>query len=139
LAGLQFEAIRCLPAEQVYYSTEQTVNFFLTQAIFLGQAAGGSAGNPLSGLIILIPLFGLMYFLLYRPQQQRQKQLQEMLSKLKVGDRVMTSSGALGVISKVSERTVHITLADKVEIEFIRAAVAEVIKSESENPADKTK
>ncbi|NLZ64352.1 MAG: preprotein translocase subunit YajC [Lentisphaerae bacterium] len=80
-----------------------------------------------------------MYFLLYRPQQQRQKQLQEMLSKLKVGDRVMTSSGALGVISKVSERTVHITLADKVEIEFIRAAVAEVIKSESENPADKTK
>ena len=116
------------------------MNFLLTQVLFLGQAAGsGSTGSPFSGLIILIPLFGLMYFLLYRPQQQKQKQLQEMLSKLKVGDRVMTSSGALGVISKVSEKTVHITLADKVEIEFVRAAVAEIIKNDSDKVVVKEK
>jgi preprotein translocase subunit YajC len=108
------------------------VNFLLMQSLFLGQAGGGgTGGSPFSGLIILIPLFGLMYFLLYRPQQQKQKQLQEMLSKLKVGDRVMTSGGALGVISRVSERTVHITLTDKVEIEFIRGAVVEIIKADS--------
>jgi len=71
-----------------------------------------------------------MYFLLYRPQQQKQKQLQEMLSKLKVGDKVMTTSGALGIVSKVLDKTVYITLAEKVEIEFVRAAVAEIVKDE---------
>ena len=73
-------------------------------------------------------LFGLMYFLFIRPQKRRQMQIQEMLSKLKVGDRVMTSGGMLGTISKVSDKTVRIVLADKVEIEFVRSAVADIIK-----------
>lgn len=116
------------------------MNFLLPQFLFFGQVGGGgSGGSPFSGLIILIPLFGLMYFLLYRPQQQKQKQLQEMLSKLKVGDKVMTTSGAIGVISKVSEKIVHITLAEKVEIEFVRAAVAEILKDEVETTAGKKK
>ncbi len=115
------------------------MNFLLSQFLFFGQVGGGSGGSPFSGLIILIPLFGLMYFLLYRPQQQKQKQLQEMLSKLKVGDKVMTTSGAIGVISKVSEKIVHITLAEKVEIKFVRAAVAEILKDEVETTAGDAK
>ena len=104
--------------------------FHLAQA---GGASGGQAGNPFGTLLIMIPLFGLMYFMLIRPQKKRQQEVQEMLKTLKAGDKVMTTSGALGVISKVSEKTVRIILADKVEIEFVRSAVAEII---NEQPAE---
>ncbi|MFA6930033.1 MAG: preprotein translocase subunit YajC [Lentisphaeria bacterium] len=90
-------------------------------------AASGSAGNPFGSLLIMVPLFGLMYFLFIRPQKKKQQQVMEMLKTLKAGDKVMTSSGALGVISKVTDKTVRILFADKVEIEFVRSAVAEII------------
>ncbi|NMA42458.1 MAG: preprotein translocase subunit YajC [Oligosphaeraceae bacterium] len=101
-----------------------------TTAFCLAQAGGGAAtgGSPLGSLLLMAALFGLMYFLFIRPQKRRQMQIQEMLSKLKVGDRVMTSGGMLGTISKVSDKTVRIVLADKVEIEFVRSAVADIIK-----------
>ena len=102
----------------------------LFQFIHLAQAAGNGqqpGGNPLGSLLIMIPLFGLMYFLFIRPQKKRQQQIQEMLKTLKAGDKVMTTSGAFGVITQVSDRTIRILFADKVEIEFVRAAVAEII------------
>ena len=98
--------------------------FHLAQS---GAASSGQAGNPFGSLLIMIPLFGLMYFMFIRPQKKRQQQIQEMLKTLKVGDKVMTTSGALGVINKVSDKTVRILFADKVEIEFVRSAVAEII------------
>ena len=89
---------------------------------------------------IFLPLIGIMYFLMIRPQQKRQKEMQEMLRKLKVGDKVMTTAAALGTITKVNEKTVVVALAPKnIEIEFARGAIAEIIpeaKSEAE-PAKK--
>ena len=109
---------------------ETTVEFPLMQFFRLAQAGaagGGQTANPFGTLIIMIPIFGLMYFMLIRPQKKRQQEVQEMLKTLKAGDKVMTTSGALGVISKVSDKTVKIIFADKVEIEFVRSAVAEII------------
>jgi len=101
-----------------------------------GAAGNGQAGNPFGSLLIMIPLFGLMYFLFIRPQKKKQQQVQEMLKTLKAGDKVMTTSGALGVISKVSDRTVRILFADKVEIEFVRSAVAEIINEPAAEKAE---
>ncbi len=93
-----------------------------------GAAAGRpSPGGSLNGLWIFIPIFGLMYFLMIRPQQKKQKQVQEMLRQLKAGDKVMMNSGALGTISGVTEKTVKVTFADGHVIEFVRAAVAEIL------------
>ena len=93
-----------------------------------GAAAGRPAqGSPLGSLWIFIPIFGLMYFLMIRPQQKKQKQVQEMLRQLKAGDKVMMNSGALGTISGVTEKTVKVTFADGHVIEFVRAAVAEIL------------
>ncbi len=107
--------------------------FHLAQA---SAAGNGQTGNPFGSLLIMIPLFGLMYFLFIRPQKKKQQQIQEMLKTLKAGDKVMTSSGALGVISKVTDRTVRILFADKVEIEFVRSAVAEIITEPSAEKAE---
>lgn len=97
-----------------------------------GAAAGRPAqGSPFASLFaslwIFIPIFGLMYFLMIRPQQKKQKQVQEMLRQLKAGDKVMMNSGALGTISGVTEKTVKVTFADGHVIEFVRAAVAEIL------------
>ncbi len=93
-------------------------------------ASSAPAGGGLGSLWIFLPILGIMYFLMIRPQQRKQKQLQEMLSQLKVGDRVMTNSGALGTITKVSEKTVRIAFNSSVEVDFVRAAVAEIIPEE---------
>ena len=93
-----------------------------------GTVAAPGAGSFFSSMWIFLPLIGIMYFLMIRPQQKRQKEMQEMLRKLKVGDKVMTTAAALGTITKVNEKTVVVALAPKnIEIEFARGAIAEII------------
>ncbi|MCR4573927.1 MAG: preprotein translocase subunit YajC [Lentisphaeria bacterium] len=105
-------------------------------------AAGGSApaGGGLGSFLIFIPILGIMYFLMIRPQQQKQKQQAEMLKRLKVGDRVRTVGGALGTIKFVSEKTVKLEVAPNTVIEFLRGAVDKVYdetESESSKKEDK--
>lgn len=119
---------------------ELAVSSPLSATYCLAQAGGAApGGNPFGSLLIMLPLFGLMYFLFIRPQKRRQQQVQEMLSKLKLGDRVMTNGGMLGLISRVSDKTVHIVLADKVEVEFVRSAVAEIIREPETETEKKSK
>ena len=100
-------------------------------------AQGAPQGGGLGSLWIFLPILGIMYFLMIRPQQRKQKQVQEMLNQLKVGDKVMTNSGALGTIVKVTEKTVRVAFNSSVEIDFVRAAIAEVIKDQDEASDDK--
>lgn len=101
-------------------------------------ATQGGAPRPNAGgfgsLWIFIPIFGLMYFMMIRPQQKKQKQMQEMLSKVKAGDKVMLNSGALGTIVSVTEKTVRVSFCDGHQIDFVRAAVAEIL---TDFPSDK--
>lgn len=93
------------------------------------------SGSPFSSMLILIPLFGLMYFLMIRPQRKRQKEMQAMQDTLKVGDKVMTVNGSIGIISRVGERTVWISYG-KMDVEYVRNAIAEVIKDKPAEGAD---
>ena len=117
------------------------MNSFLSSRVTLAQAAAETAApaagspaaaparqpSPFGSLWIFIPLICIMYFLMIRPQQKRQKQQREMLSQLKVGDKVMTSAGALGTITKVSEKTVRIAFVDGHQVDYVRAAIAEIL------------
>ena len=81
------------------------------------------------GLIQLMPVLliaGVFYFLLIRPQQKRQRQLQEIISTLKIGDRVVTTGGVIGKITKVRDTSFIILSADKSILEIARSAVAGV-------------
>ena len=87
-----------------------------------------------SGLIQLLPIFlivGVFYFLLIRPQQKRQRQLQETISTLKIGDRVVTTGGVIGVIKTVRDTSFLILSADKSMLEIARSAVAGVDEEEA--------
>jgi preprotein translocase subunit YajC len=83
----------------------------------------------LGGLTQLLPIFliiAVFYFLLIRPQQKRQKQLQETIASLKIGDRVITTGGIIGVITTVRETSFLIRSADKTIMEIARSAIADI-------------
>ncbi len=99
---------------------------------FLAQQAAGSAAtgpNPLASFVPLILIFVIMYFLLFRPQMRRQKEQTRMVSTLKTGDRVVTSSGIHGLITNVKDTTVTVKVADNVKLEMEKSAVTTVLKS----------
>jgi preprotein translocase subunit YajC len=103
---------------------------FISLSSFLAQApaapgAGGILGNP---MIMMVLMFVMMYFLLIRPQRLRQKELEKLISSVKVGDHVILSGGEHGIITSTKEKTVMIKLADNVKVEYERSAIASVSK-----------
>jgi preprotein translocase subunit YajC len=79
-------------------------------------------------LLLLIPL---MYFVMIRPQQKRQKQWQEMLGSIKTGDRVTTSGGIRGIILSIKDDAIIIRVApDNIKLEVAKSAIASVTTQE---------
>ncbi len=72
----------------------------------------------------IILIFVVFYVLLLRPQQKRQRELQQTISQLKTGDRVVTTGGVIGTITTVRETSFLIRSADKSILEIARTAIA---------------
>ena len=99
-------------------------------AIFFAQApAPASPGSGLLGLLPFVFIFVIMYYVMLRPQMRRQKEQARLVSALKTGDRVVTSSGIHGLISNVKDTTVIVKVADNVKLEMDKTAVTNVVKS----------
>ena len=109
----------------------------IAYAMGQGGAAGGQGAGGFSGFIPLILMFVIFYFLLIRPQQKKTKEHSEMISRLKKGDRIITSGGLHGRITGVSDTTATVEIADKVRVKIARSNVSHVIQSSS--PAQSTK
>lgn len=77
-------------------------------------------------ILYLLFFFAIIYFLMIRPQQKQQKKRQEMLNSLKVNDGVVTIGGIHGRIIKIKENSLILRIADKVEVEFDKAAIARI-------------
>ena len=104
--------------------------------LMMAQGAAPSAGSGMSSFLILIPLFGLMYFLMIRPQQKKQKEHDEMLTRVKAGDRVMMTCGLYGKVMKVSDKIVTIDV-NGTQMDFLMAAVSDIIVDEEKKEAAK--
>jgi preprotein translocase subunit YajC len=88
-------------------------------ALYL-QGIGGLLG-PFTPMLLILVVF---YFMLIRPQQKRQRELQEVITNLKNGDRVVTSGGIIGTITMVRDTSLLIRSADKSIIEVSRSSIA---------------
>ena len=82
---------------------------------------GFGAFGQLLPILLIIAVF---YVLLIRPQQKRQRELQETIATLKIGDRIVTNGGIIGVITTVRETSFFIRSADKSILEIARSSVA---------------
>jgi preprotein translocase subunit YajC len=87
--------------------------------------AMSGAGQP-GGLVSFLPfalILGIFYVLILMPMQRRQKKVQEFQAALKVGDKIVTTGGIYGQITRVNDKSVQVQVADKVRIEIARASV----------------
>jgi len=95
----------------------------------LAQApASPGAGSGLFGFLPFVFVIIIMYYVILRPQMKRQKEQARLVSALKTGDRVVTTSGIHGLISNVKDSTVIVKVADNVKIEMEKTAVTNVLK-----------
>ena len=101
-------------------------------ALFLAQSPAPASTGPGGGLLGLLPFVFMaiiMYYVMIRPQMRRQKEQARLVSALKTGDLVVTTSGIHGLISNVKDTTVIVKVADNVKIEMEKTAVTNVVKS----------
>ncbi|HHY95056.1 MAG TPA: preprotein translocase subunit YajC [Firmicutes bacterium] len=87
-------------------------------------------------IVWIVLLFGIMWFLLIRPQQTQQKRRQQMIAAIKRGDRVVTAGGIVGTITDVREDGFLVRIADRVEVEVKRSGIGYVLP-EGEKKAEK--
>lgn len=91
-------------------------------------ANSGVGGFDVMSLLPIALIFVVFYFLLLRPQQKKMKQHQEMLGNLRRGDRVVTSGGIIGTVSKITaENEVMIEIDDNVRVRVIKSMITEVM------------
>lgn len=81
---------------------------------------GGSAWVQFIPFVLVIAIF---YFVILMPMQRKQQKVQQFQQSLKVGDRVITTGGIYGQITKVTDDTIQLQVADKVRIDIARAAI----------------
>lgn len=103
--------------------------------LLMAQPGGSGSQNPLTAFIPLVLIIVVFYFLLIRPQQKQRRQREQLLSAIKRGDRVVTSSGLHGTITGLTEHTVTLRVADQVKLEFDRSAVARVLEGQTDRDA----
>lgn len=79
-------------------------------------------------LVPLILIFGIMYFLLIRPQQKKAKEHQAMVKALRRGDQVITQGGLIGKVSKVKEENeLEVELAENVKVRVVQSTIVQVL------------
>jgi preprotein translocase subunit YajC len=89
-------------------------------------AMGAPAQGAPSAWVQLMPfvlVVAIFYFVILLPMKRRQQKVQAFLASLKVGDRVVTSGGVYGTLTRVNDQSVQVQVADKVRLEVSRSAV----------------
>ena len=88
-----------------------------------------------TNFVPLILIFGIMYFLLIRPQQQKVKEHKKMVESLRRGDQIVTQGGIIGKVVKVKDDTeAEVEVADGVKVRVVRSTIAQVMSKT--DPAD---
>lgn len=87
-----------------------------------------SQPGGLASFVPLILIFGIMYFLLIRPQQQKLKQHKAMVEAIRKGDQVVTAGGLIGKVTKVgSDNEVEVEIASGTKVRVIQHTIAQVL------------
>ncbi len=93
-----------------------------------------SPGGPGPGfadqLMLILVIFGIFYFVVFRPMRKGQREVEQMRADLKNGDRIVTSGGIYGIVVGVSEESesVQLRIADQVKIQVAKSAVTRLVK-----------
>ena len=98
--------------------------------MFISQAwaqSGGAQGGGIESMLLIVLMFGVLYFMMIRPQMKRAKEPKAMIEALQKGDEVISGGGILGRVSKISESYVTLEVAQGVEMVLQRSAIQVVL------------
>ncbi|HEV8474445.1 MAG TPA: preprotein translocase subunit YajC [Methylomirabilota bacterium] len=99
-------------------------------------SGGGGGSAQITQMVVMFGLmFAILYFLMIRPQQKQRQERERMLSAIKRGDRVVTTSGMYGTVTNLSDTTVTLRVADQVKLEFERSAIGRIVEVQGERDA----
>ncbi|MDD2926041.1 preprotein translocase subunit YajC [Rhodoferax sp.] len=90
-------------------------------------AAGGDIQSSLMGMLPLVLMFVVLYFVMIRPQMKKAKEHRAMVDALAKGDEVATAGGLLGKVTKLNEGFINIEIASGVDVQLQRSAVVQVL------------
>lgn len=99
---------------------------FISQAWAQGAPAGPQGGG-IESMILIVVMFGVLYFLMIRPQMKRAKEHKAMIEALQKGDEVESAGGILGRVTKINDNYVSVEVSQGVEVQMSRAAVGKVL------------
>lgn len=101
----------------------------------IAQTTGTAPSNPAVGTLLMLlqflPILVIIYFLIIRPQRQKQKQLDTMLQSLKKGDRVLTSGGIIGTVVGIDDTKATLQIAERTTVEFSKGSIVQVMVVET--------
>jgi len=92
----------------------------------MGQFFGGGMSFP----VMMALMFGILYFMVIRPQSQERKKLEKKISELKKGDKVLTTSGMFATVVSVEADRAVLRISDETKVEFAKSAIAQVLTPE---------
>ncbi|MGE4489243.1 MAG: preprotein translocase subunit YajC [Kiritimatiellales bacterium] len=100
--------------------------------------ANGEAGQPSPVFTIgwLVFMVAIFYFVMIRPQRRREKERQSLIAAVKSGNRVLLTSGIIGEITAVKDKTLMVLIAEKTKIEVLKSAVSQVLEEKDDLPAE---
>jgi len=90
-------------------------------------AAGGDMMSSLTGMLPLVLMFVVLYFVMIRPQMKKQKEHRSMIDALAKGDEIATAGGLVGKVTKMGESFLSVEIATGVEVQVQRHAVVQVL------------
>ncbi len=100
---------------------------FITEAFAQAAPGGGGATDMFTLIVPMIPIMGIMYWFMIRPQQQKAKAHQLMLSQVARGDTVVTNGGLIGKVVRIVDDTeLLVEIGDKVQVRVLRQGLADV-------------
>ena len=88
-----------------------------------GMGAAPEGSSVLLQFVPLVLVVGIFYFIILLPMKRKQQKVQEFLENLKVGDRIVTTGGMYGQVTRLGEQSVQLQIADKIRIEVAKASI----------------
>jgi preprotein translocase subunit YajC len=91
--------------------------------LLFAMAAPAEGTSPWLQFVPFVIVLGIFYFIILMPMRRKQQKVQDFLGALKVGDRVMTTGGIYGQITRLGEQSVQLQVADKIRIEVAKSSI----------------
>ena len=111
----------------------------MNSAILTLLSAAAAAGQPPAWLQFYLPMAAMFlgfWFLIFRPQMKRQRDLQAKIGGIKKGDQVLTGGGLLGKVIKVDEQYAEVELAPNVRVKALKSTIVDIVPPGGSKPAN---